>query len=58
MRFISQSFPMPKELDVEVMRQRCEDIHSTANGKLLGTFQGTEEERNIKVDEDAGKISC
>lgn len=55
--FISQNFPLPKELEVEVMRQRCENIHAKANEKLFGTFKGTEEERKIKVDENTGKIS-
>jgi hypothetical protein len=38
------------------MRQRSENVHAKGNEKFLGTFKGTEEERNIKIDETTGKI--
>ncbi len=54
--FVSQNFPAPKELNVQLMRQRSENVHAKGNEKYLGTFKGTEEERNIKIDENTGKI--
>jgi len=49
--FVSQNFPAPKEFEVQVMRQRSENVHAKVNEKFLGTFKGTEEERKIKIDE-------
>ncbi|CAF1140665.1 unnamed protein product [Rotaria magnacalcarata] len=51
-QFITENFPAPKNLTLEVMRQRSENVHAKINEKLIGTFKGTEEERKIKVDED------
>lgn len=36
------------------MRERSETVHAKINEKLIGTFKGTQEERNIKVDENTG----
>ncbi len=54
--FVSQNFPVPKEFEAQVMRQRSENVHAKGNEKFLGTFKGKEEERNIKIDETTGKI--
>lgn len=37
------------------MRERSENVHAKINEKHLGTFKGTEEERNIKIDETTGR---
>jgi hypothetical protein len=39
------------------MREQNENMHAKINEKLIGTFQGTEEERKIKIDEITGNIS-
>lgn len=52
--FILANFPAPKGLDLKAMRQRSEDVHGKINEKLLGQFQGVEEERQIRIDETTG----
>ncbi|CAF3664314.1 unnamed protein product [Rotaria sordida] len=50
--FISQNFPAPKNLTLQAMRERSENVHAKVNEKLIGTFKGIEEERKIKIDEN------
>ncbi len=54
--FVVQNFPAPKGFELKTMRERSENIHMKINEKLSATFKGTEEERQIKVDETTGKI--
>ena len=54
--FISENFPAPKNLTLQAMRERSENVHVKINEKLIGTFKGTEEERKVKVDENTGKL--
>jgi acetyl esterase len=49
--FVVQNFPAPKGFELKTMRERSENIHMKINEKLSATFKGTEEERQIKVDE-------
>jgi len=55
--FVFKNFEVPKGFDIKAMRERSENISAKINEKLIGTFQGTEEERKIKVDETTGNIS-
>ncbi|CAF3725595.1 unnamed protein product [Adineta steineri] len=50
--FISQNFPVPKPFTLQAMRERSENVNRKANEKLIGTFNGIEEERQIKIDDD------
>ncbi|UJR31672.1 hypothetical protein I4U23_019153 [Adineta vaga] len=50
--FIAQNFPAPKNFTVQAMRERSENVHSKINEKLIGTFKGIEEERQIKIDDN------
>ncbi len=54
--FVLENFRLPKDLDLKLMREQNENMHAKINEKLIGTFQGTEEERKIKVDETTGNI--
>jgi hypothetical protein len=54
---VSQNFQPPKGLDLKAMRERSENINEKVNQKFIGTFQGTEEERQVKIDETTGIIS-
>ncbi len=56
MTFVVQNFPAPQGFELKAMRERSENIFMKVNEKLIGTFKGTEEERQIKVDENTGKI--
>jgi hypothetical protein len=56
-QFIFENFPQVKTFDAKPMRQRNENMHAKINENLIGTFQGTEEERKIKVDDNTGNIS-
>ena len=39
------------------MRERSERINAKVNEKLIGTFQGTAEERQVKIDATTGNMS-
>ncbi len=54
--FVSQNFPAPKGFDLKAMRERSENVSAKINEKLIGTFQGTEEEKLIKMDENTGNL--
>ena len=53
---IAEHFPPPKSFSLELMRERSENIHVKINEQLLGTFQGTQEERTVKVSDGTGRI--
>lgn len=36
------------------MRERSENVHEKVNEKFIGQFKGTEEERQVKIDEITG----
>ncbi len=55
--FVSQNFPAPKGFDLKATRERSENVSAKINEKLIGTFKGTEEERQVKIDETTGNIS-
>jgi hypothetical protein len=55
--FVLENFRLPKDLDLKVMREQTESMHEKINEKLIGTFQGKEEERKIKVDKTTGDVS-
>jgi hypothetical protein len=38
------------------MRERSENVHEKINEKFISTFKGTQEERQIKIDENTGNI--
>ena len=53
---IAEHFPPPKSFSLESMRERSENIHLKINEQLLGTFQGTQEERTVKVNDGTGRF--
>ena len=53
---IAEHFPPPKSFSLALMRERSENIHVKINEQLLGTFQGTQEERTVKVNDGTGRI--
>jgi hypothetical protein len=54
--FILQNFPAPKHFTLQAMRERSENVHEKINEKFISTFKGTQEERQIKIDENTGNI--
>jgi hypothetical protein len=54
---MAEHFPMVKAFTLEAMRARSENTHAKINENLIGTFQGIEEERTVKVDDETGRIS-
>ena len=52
--FVMKNFQVPPGLDLQVMRARSENIHAKVNESLIGTFNGTEEERQVKIHETTG----
>ena len=54
--FILENFPPPKTVTIQAMRERSENVHGKINETLIGTFKGIEEERQMKIDENTGKV--
>lgn len=49
-----KNFQAPPGFDLQAMRARSENIHAKVNESFIGTFKGTEEERQVKLDETTG----
>jgi acetyl esterase/lipase len=47
--FVMKNFQAPSGFDLQAMRTRSEN-----NECFIGTFKGTEEERQVKIDETTG----
>ncbi|CAF4872131.1 unnamed protein product [Rotaria sp. Silwood1] len=49
-QFLRTGFPPPFDITIKGMRDRTEALHKKINEKLIGTFKGIEEEKNIKIN--------
>jgi acetyl esterase/lipase len=54
---MKNGFPHPTSFTIEAIRNRAEGLHEKINEKLIGTFKGKEEEKEVKINGNTGKIS-
>ncbi len=53
-QFLRNGFPPPSDVTIKAMRERAESLHEKINEKLIGTFKGKTEEKNVQINENTG----
>lgn len=54
-KFLRFDFPPPNDFTIDSVRQRSELLHEKINEKLIGTFKGHQEERQILLTDTTRK---
>ncbi len=55
-QFLRTGFPPPTDVTIKAMRERAEALQKKINEKLIGSFKGKEEEKNVRIDGNTGTI--
>lgn len=54
-QFLRTGFPPPNDVTIKAMRERAEAMHQKINEKLIGSFRGKIEEKNVPIGRNTGR---